>query len=243
MRLVLRHAWLNLWDKHMTTGRINQVSRLNNREHQRKPRRLNAGPELQSKYTEQVGVKIFSAGADSQQTIFLSVRVKSVKNTSFNHTESEATTETIWYRWIAAYKTPFGASRPPTLWIEENTFRVSYAESAVCSATRPGYKLVTSSTGRLPRTRTAPKDSNCPALHCALRERKKKNQGVGNPRTQIIFKFSPIYRFLPFWSSCKIANKTEEWNKRRLRKSNTCTPISKILKLEHSQIFEHFEKY
>ena len=26
MRLVLRHAWLNLWDKHMTTGRINQVA-------------------------------------------------------------------------------------------------------------------------------------------------------------------------------------------------------------------------
>ena len=25
--LILRHAWLNLWDKHMTTGRINQVSR------------------------------------------------------------------------------------------------------------------------------------------------------------------------------------------------------------------------
>ena len=23
--LILRHAWLNLWDKHMTTGRINQV--------------------------------------------------------------------------------------------------------------------------------------------------------------------------------------------------------------------------
>jgi len=23
---VLRHAWLNLWDKHMTTGRINQVT-------------------------------------------------------------------------------------------------------------------------------------------------------------------------------------------------------------------------
>ena len=22
---ILRHAWLNLWDKHMTTGRINQV--------------------------------------------------------------------------------------------------------------------------------------------------------------------------------------------------------------------------
>ena len=28
LRLVLRHAWLNLWDKHMTTGRINQVARL-----------------------------------------------------------------------------------------------------------------------------------------------------------------------------------------------------------------------
>ena len=26
MRLVLGHAWLNLWDKHMTTGRINQVT-------------------------------------------------------------------------------------------------------------------------------------------------------------------------------------------------------------------------
>ena len=23
--IILRHAWLNLWDKHMTTGRINQV--------------------------------------------------------------------------------------------------------------------------------------------------------------------------------------------------------------------------
>ena len=22
---ILGHAWLNLWDKHMTTGRINQV--------------------------------------------------------------------------------------------------------------------------------------------------------------------------------------------------------------------------
>ena len=25
-KLILRHAWLNLWDKHMTTGRINQVT-------------------------------------------------------------------------------------------------------------------------------------------------------------------------------------------------------------------------
>ena len=78
----------------MTTGRINQVT-CHKQRLQRKPRRLNAGPELQSKYTEQVGVKIYSARADSQQTIFLSVRVKSVRNTSFNHTESEATTETI----------------------------------------------------------------------------------------------------------------------------------------------------
>ena len=23
---ILRHAWLNLWDKHMTTGRINQIA-------------------------------------------------------------------------------------------------------------------------------------------------------------------------------------------------------------------------
>jgi hypothetical protein len=26
---ILRHAWLNLWDKHMTTGRINQVTLVN----------------------------------------------------------------------------------------------------------------------------------------------------------------------------------------------------------------------
>ena len=25
-QFILRHAWLNLWDKHMTTGRINQVA-------------------------------------------------------------------------------------------------------------------------------------------------------------------------------------------------------------------------
>ena len=25
-QFILRHAWLNLWDKHMTTGRINQVT-------------------------------------------------------------------------------------------------------------------------------------------------------------------------------------------------------------------------
>ena len=32
---ILRHAWLNLWDKHMTTGRINQVTivRVNMRFH------------------------------------------------------------------------------------------------------------------------------------------------------------------------------------------------------------------
>ena len=29
---ILRHAWLNLWDKHMTTGRINQVTFLSKQE-------------------------------------------------------------------------------------------------------------------------------------------------------------------------------------------------------------------
>ena len=28
---ILRHAWLNLWDKHMTTGRINQVAIIQNK--------------------------------------------------------------------------------------------------------------------------------------------------------------------------------------------------------------------
>ena len=31
-RYVLRHAWLNLWDKHITTGSINQVADHSNRE-------------------------------------------------------------------------------------------------------------------------------------------------------------------------------------------------------------------
>ena len=33
-RAVLRHAWLNLWDKHMTTGRINQVAVRTGRGHE-----------------------------------------------------------------------------------------------------------------------------------------------------------------------------------------------------------------
>jgi hypothetical protein len=36
---ILRHAWLNLWDKHMTTGRINQVTTfLNAKEHNDTPK-------------------------------------------------------------------------------------------------------------------------------------------------------------------------------------------------------------
>ena len=46
MRLVLRHAWLNLWDKHMTTGRINQVT-LYEMQEQRGRRRTN--PASQAK--------------------------------------------------------------------------------------------------------------------------------------------------------------------------------------------------
>ncbi len=40
---ILRHAWLNLWDKHMTTGRINQVTSLSApASHSRRNRRQNA---------------------------------------------------------------------------------------------------------------------------------------------------------------------------------------------------------
>ena len=31
--LILRHAWLNLLDKHMTTGRINQVTTIRDEIH------------------------------------------------------------------------------------------------------------------------------------------------------------------------------------------------------------------
>ena len=43
---ILRHAWLNLWDKHMTTGRINQVTLLSTHGHENHPHknlRLSSG--------------------------------------------------------------------------------------------------------------------------------------------------------------------------------------------------------
>jgi hypothetical protein len=36
---ILRHAWLNLWDKHMTTGRINQVTTVKKRKRKSKKKR------------------------------------------------------------------------------------------------------------------------------------------------------------------------------------------------------------
>ena len=36
--LILRHAWLNLWDKHMTTGRINQVHTIWHRSTEGRPK-------------------------------------------------------------------------------------------------------------------------------------------------------------------------------------------------------------
>ena len=38
---ILRHAWLNLWDKHMTTGRINQVTILQRKLKERKKKNKN----------------------------------------------------------------------------------------------------------------------------------------------------------------------------------------------------------
>ena len=42
---ILRHAWLNLWDKHMTTGRINQVTVLSTPT-ERPPKRLRLNMEI-----------------------------------------------------------------------------------------------------------------------------------------------------------------------------------------------------
>ena len=56
---ILRHAWLNLWDKHMTTGRINQVTMRHETKSQRleafvtRPSNPHLGSQIQStlKYT------------------------------------------------------------------------------------------------------------------------------------------------------------------------------------------------
>ena len=68
------------------------------------------------------------------------------------------------------------------------------------------------------------------------KERKIKSSEI---RRQIIFKFSPIYRFLHFWSCYKHANKIKERNKWSRRKLHTCTQVSKILKLADLIFFEY----
>ena len=54
---ILRHAWLNLWDKHMTTGRINQVTIFSTR-------RPHGQPSLQI-----VFIEFFSLETDNIQTL------------------------------------------------------------------------------------------------------------------------------------------------------------------------------
>jgi hypothetical protein len=41
---ILRHAWLNLWDKHMTTGRINQVTLVKRNKNRQRPKSLSFSP-------------------------------------------------------------------------------------------------------------------------------------------------------------------------------------------------------
>ena len=50
--LILRHAWLNLWDKHMTTGRINQVTILTPR-----PWGVGDAPPKQGKVLRESGLQ------------------------------------------------------------------------------------------------------------------------------------------------------------------------------------------
>ena len=45
MKFILRHAWLNLWDKHMTTGRINQVACVGRSRSQRHLSRATMAPK------------------------------------------------------------------------------------------------------------------------------------------------------------------------------------------------------
>ena len=57
MMLILRHAWLNLLDKHMTTGRINQVAV---RQRIRLPMDCSMGPgsNLESAHSDCVALHI-----------------------------------------------------------------------------------------------------------------------------------------------------------------------------------------
>ena len=74
MRLVLRHAWLNLWDKHMTTGRINQVSRLEFSSNQRSnPPASTCIKTLRFCWAQLVREQSRGTGASSQHTTLPSV--------------------------------------------------------------------------------------------------------------------------------------------------------------------------
>ncbi len=50
-RMILRHAWLSLWDKHMTTGRINQVTILNSPSPKQRQANLVLANKLPKKFT------------------------------------------------------------------------------------------------------------------------------------------------------------------------------------------------
>ena len=60
--LILGHAWLNLWDKHMTTGRINQVIR------NMKCTCRQVLPHLLSSIKQVVALTLFSTSSNSNLT-------------------------------------------------------------------------------------------------------------------------------------------------------------------------------
>ena len=64
--LILRHAWLNLLDKHMTTGRINQVTTLRKAKH-------NSAPERTEAYTLPTS-KMILACFDTEKTRIMKFR-------------------------------------------------------------------------------------------------------------------------------------------------------------------------
>ena len=52
---ILRHAWLNLWDKHMTTGRINQVSLLDIEKRSKRNEPIRPSPKPDKERRAEVG--------------------------------------------------------------------------------------------------------------------------------------------------------------------------------------------
>ena len=134
MRLVLRHAWLNLWDKHMTTGRINQVAVRTWVGTGRTSEDVRIGPAVSVSGTS-YGSKSRVRRHPSQQTKFPDrIRIfwllrREYENTCFQG--DMAAGNLLWWQMLILYGKPISDEPPAALGLELALF-IDQQESLQC---------------------------------------------------------------------------------------------------------------